>query len=154
MSKIKVYLAGGWFDEFQDKALSYLEDLLINSFKEKFEVFAPRKSIIIKNDEEVNLQDFVFNENCKHIEDSDLVIASTVSKDMGTIWETGYAYAYNVPIIYTLFDERIKKAKFNLMLAASGIAAFTKKEDFIKFITKLEKNNLSNIKERYKGEVE
>lgn len=153
-NKIKVYLAGGWFDEYQNKALTYLEDLLINVYNDKFEVFAPRKNIIVKEDDNINIQDYVFSENCKHIDDCDLVIASTVSKDMGTIWETGYAYARNKKIIYTLFDNRFENVTFNLMLAASGIAAFTSKEDFEKFIIELNKENYLDIKQRYEGLVE
>jgi nucleoside 2-deoxyribosyltransferase len=152
--KIKVYLAGGWFDEFQESALSKLEDILFNMFSDKFDTYSPRKEIVLEGHEGINVQDLVFNENCKHIKEADLVIASTVGKDMGTIWETGFAYANSIPIVYTLFDSRILNAKFNLMLAASGIAAFTSLEDFINFIDEIDINNLNNISKRYNGEVE
>lgn len=154
MKKIKVYLAGGWFDEFQETALEILEKVLVEDFSDKFEVYSPRKEIKLEGHEGIELQNHVFLENCKHIKEADLVVASTVGKDMGTIWETGYAYAHNKPIIYTLFDTRLKNVKFNLMLAASGIAAFVDLQDFSAFVSTLTHENLHCSEERYIGEVE
>ena len=76
--KIKVYLAGGWFDKYQIKAISYLEKFL-SSFDE-FEVFISKKE-----------QDKVFKENLKQIDEADIVIVSTVGKDITTLFEAGYA---------------------------------------------------------------
>lgn len=152
--KMKVYLAGGWFDEFQKEALDYLERILFNDFKDKFITFSPSKEIKLEGHEGVDVQDYVFNENCKQIKEADLIIASTVGKDMGTIWETGYAFANNKPIIYTFFDSRFKDIKFNLMLAASGIAAFTNKLEFELFLNELNADNLTTLTSRYLGEVE
>jgi nucleoside deoxyribosyltransferase len=150
--QLKVYLAGGWFSPFQDKALTELESILFSN--PKFKVYSPRKEIKLEGKEGIEMQNFVFAENCKNINEADIVIASTVDKDMGTLWECGFAFANKKPIIYTLFDERFKEAKFNLMLAASGIAAFTDKQEFIKFLDKITPENVSSIKQRYGGEFE
>ncbi len=48
--------------------------------------------------------------------------AITDGKDPGTIWEAGYAYAKNIPVIYVAFTLG-KEGQFNLMLAESGKAA-------------------------------
>ena len=149
---INVYLAGGWFDKFQIEALDYLEEFL--SKQDKFKVFAPRKEVKLDGIEASDKMQEVFNINCKHIEEADLIIASTVSKDMGTIWECGYASKCGKPIIYTLFDERFKNVAFNLMLAKSGIAHFTDKMKFIDFLSKLTKDNISKICIKYEGAFE
>jgi len=153
MKKIKIYCGGGWFSPFQDKALTYQENYLFN--REDFEVYAPRKEIKLEGKEGIEIQNFVFNENCKNIDNADLVVISTVDKDMGSVWEAGYAYARNKKIVYTLFDERLgEKVVFNLMLAASGIAAFTNEHEFEKFMNKLNSDTLLELEQRYKGDFE
>ena len=152
MDKLKIYLAGGWFDVFQVEALDFLEETLFS--REDFKVFSPRKEIKLNGTESTNVQEIVFTENCRNIEDADIVVASTVGKDMGTLWETGFAYAKNKPIIYTFFDKRFKDAKFNLMLSASGVACFTDKAIFMSFIDKLNKKNYNTVKRIYEGGFE
>lgn len=152
MQKIKVYIAAGWFDPFQMEALDYLEKVLFAD--EKFEVFSPRKEVKLEGKEGKEMQDYVFSENCKHVKDADLIISSTVSKDMGTLFETGYAYGVGTPVIYTLFDKRFEKVNFNLMLAASGIATFTDKEKFEAFLKEITPENVSTIRQDYEGDFE
>ena len=147
---INVYLAGGWFDKFQIEALDYLEEFL--SKQDKFKVFAPRKEVKLDGIEAADKMQEVFNINCKHIEEADLVIASTVSKDMGTIWECGYAAKCGKPLIYTLFDKRFPDVIFNLMLAKSGIATFIDKKDFEKFVALISKENVNSISKDYEGD--
>lgn len=147
---VKVYLAGGWFDKFQIEALDYLEKFLYS--QDKFEVFAPRQEVKLEGIEATDKMKEVFEINCKHIEEADLVIASTVSKDMGTIWECGYAAKCGKPLIYTLFDKRFPDAIFNLMLAKSGIATFIDKKDFEKFVALISKENVNSISKDYEGD--
>ena len=65
-----------------------------------------------------------FSGNLHHIETADFLIVNTRDKDIGTIWEAGYAYANEVPIVY--FCAGLPEgAKFNLMLARSGINSFS-----------------------------
>ena len=151
MEKIKVYISAGWFDKFQDEALTYLEEIFD---KDKFEIYSPRKEIKLEGKEGIEMQNFVFEENCKNIESCDLIVSSTVGKDMGTLWENGYGFKCGKPIIYTFFDTRFENVKFNLMLAASGIGAFVNKEKFTTFLNKVTKENVNTIKERYEGEFE
>ena len=52
------------------------------------------------------------------------MICNTRNKDMGSIFEAGYFHKLNKPIVY--FCAGLPEgAKFNLMLAASGIAVCT-----------------------------
>ena len=61
------------------------------------------------------------------------MVVNTRDKDIGTIWEAGYAFANNVPIVY--FCAGLPEgAKFNLMLARSGIkvcTSFSQLEDYL-----------------------
>lgn len=154
--KIKIYLAGGWFDEYQDKALTFLEDFL-GKFKE-FDVYMPRKVVKLDSNASLEQRKDVFKQNLKAINNADLVIVSTVGKDMGTLWEAGYAYSKGKDIIYTFFDERFPDAKFNLMLAESGKVCYAYNEinEFKSDIEYLAASGLYVLKEfiKYGGEIE
>ena len=119
----KVYVAAGWFNDNQMEACKELEDFADSFFREPFK---PRVDNI--GTEGCDWDD-IFLGNIEHINSSDLVIASTVDKDMGTIWECGYAFAKGIPIIY--YTPGIKDV--NLMLAKSGVVCKTidELEDYI-----------------------
>lgn len=110
-----VYIAGGWFTEEQYTAVKELEDFIdtinITSFKPRLE----------NKGSEGSDWDRVFETNVKTLSNADLVIASTVGKDMGTIWECGFAYAKNIPVVY--YTPGIDRV--NLMLAKSGVVCKT-----------------------------
>ena len=75
----------------------------------------------------------VFSGNLHHIETADFVLVNTRDKDIGTIWESGYAYAHKKPIVY-FCGGLPKGAKFNLMLARSGVKVctnFEQLEDYL-----------------------
>jgi len=55
----------------------------------------------------------VFNDNWMNIDDADLVVAVIDDRDVGTVWEMGYAFAKHVPIITTTRADY----GMNLMLA-------------------------------------
>ena len=107
----RIYVAGGWFSNEQEIALSDVEEIIRES---KNEAFMPRH---------MNLGSIgsnwveVFNTNVNEIRKCDIVVASTVGKDMGTLWECGYAYALDKKIVY--YTPGIDKP--NLMLGFSGI---------------------------------
>ena len=107
----KVYIAGGWFSDAQLTALKELEEL----YPEKV-CYRPRL--------DTNLDmgwDKIFQDNLKYLEECEIVIASTIDKDMGTLWECGYAYAKNKTIVY--YTPGISKP--NLMLGKSGVICQT-----------------------------
>ena len=71
-----------------------------------------------------SVQDETFEGNLHHIETADFLLVNTRDKDIGTIWEAGYAYAVKKPIVY--FCAGLPEgAKFNLMLARSGVKVCT-----------------------------
>jgi nucleoside 2-deoxyribosyltransferase len=61
----------------------------------------------------------VLDINIQALEKTDLLVCITDGKDPGTMFEAGYCYAKNIPIIYVWLSGA-KGQKFNLMLGASG----------------------------------
>jgi len=115
---MRIYIAGGWFSEEQLKHLVEVEDLVKQT---NHKHFAPRTMNLGQDGCDWS---FIFDENIKHLEDCDMVVASTVGKDMGTIWECGYGYAKGKTIVY--YTPGI--ARPNLMLGMSGIVCKTYEE--------------------------
>lgn len=113
----EVYIAGGWFSSEQEKALDELEGFIKKHFKQ---YFSPREH---NNAKGQALED-IFQKNIQALDNADIIIASTIGKDMGTLWECGYAYARELQVIY--YAPGIEKV--NLMLAKSGRVARSLKE--------------------------
>lgn len=113
----EVYIAGGWFSPAQEKALDELEGFIKKHFEH---YFSPREH---NNAKGQKLED-IFQKNIQALDNADIIIASTIGKDMGTLWECGYAYARELQVIY--YAPGIEKV--NLMLAKSGRVARSLKE--------------------------
>lgn len=88
-----------------------------------YKVYSPKEEVFLDSTASLNKREKVFHANCKAIKRARAVFAITDGKDMGTIWEAGYAYGKKVPIIY--FAETLGNNQFNLMLAQSGIKVYT-----------------------------
>ena len=69
----------------------------------------------------------MFNDNCNAIKSSRAVFAVTDGKDVGTIWEAGYAHGIGKPVVY--YAETLGDNLFNLMLAQSGNEVFTSQNE-------------------------
>ena len=117
---MKIYFAGGWFSPAQEE-----EHTRVGNFLERhknLEVFNPRTAGgDFKVGKETDHMTQVLLNNCKAIDEADLVVAITDYKDMGTLWECGYAYAKQKPVIY--YCETLGDKPFNLMLAKTGEVA-------------------------------
>ena len=128
----KSYLASGWFNPTQDAELTQLEKIF-DDRAEHFELASPRRIFICPPNAPKEVQDETFNGNLHHIKTSDFLVVNTRDKDIGTIWEAGYAFAFDRPIVY--FCAGLPSgAKFNLMLARSGIkvcTSFEELEDYL-----------------------
>ena len=122
----KVYLAAGWFSPVQAEELDKLE--AVCESKEWIDLASPRKIFVCPPDAPKEVQDNTFMGNLEHIAAADFLIVNTRDKDIGTIWEAGFAYALRKPIVY--FCAGLPAgAKFNLMLARSGCKVCTSFED-------------------------
>jgi len=132
---MKVYLASGWFNPTQAAELTKLEEVFDNrsSF---FELASPRRIFVCPPDAPKSVQDETFDGNLHHIKTADFLLVNTRDKDIGTIWEAGYAFAFDKPIIY--FCAGLPEgAKFNLMLARSGVKVCTSFEQLEEYVDRV-----------------
>ena len=137
--RLRVYLAGPFFNEEQIERINYIEDLLD---KLNFDVFSPRQaSKITPNATKQDMMD-TFKGNVSHINEADFVLAILDSNDSGTLFECGYAYEKK-PILY--FNETRDKGP-NLMLALSGGLPFITKQT-VKTTQLLESSYVYHIKD-------
>ena len=127
----KIYLASGWFSPTQAEELTRLEKICDD--RGWIDLASPRRIFVCPPGAPKKTQDETFSGNLHHIKTADFLIVNTRDKDIGTIWEAGYAYANNVPIVY--FCQGLPSgAKFNLMLARSGVkvcTSFEQLEDYL-----------------------
>ena len=116
---MRAYIAGPWFTPEQ---MSILEDVTTTVYKAGMTCFSPKDENLYIPGETSAYS--VLIGNCEAIETCDLIVVITDGKDVGTIWEAGYAFARGKPILYVWLN-RLPEQKFNLMLAASGAVAYT-----------------------------
>lgn len=123
MKKWKIYLASGWFNPTQAQELSDLEKVF-DDRSEWIDLDSPRRIFVCPPNAPKSVQDATFHGNLDCIRSSDFLLVNTRDKDIGTIWEAGYAHAYGRPIVY-FCGGLPPGAKFNLMLARSGVKVCT-----------------------------
>ena len=131
----KIYLASGWFNPVQAEELTTLENIF-DTRADHFDLSSPRRIFVCPPGAPQSVQDETFYGNLRHIQQSDFLLVNTRDKDIGTIWEAGYAHAYAKPIIY--FCAGLPEgAKFNLMLARSGIKVCTSFEELEEYLDRV-----------------
>lgn len=134
---MKCYFASPFFNDEQIEREEALKKILRDK---GIEVYSPKEECLISPNSTYEEIDSVFIENISNIQNTDFVFCVTDGKDVGTIWESGFAFAYGVPILY--FCETLNGGKFNMMLAKSGKGVVTSRlelenltiEDFLKMI--------------------
>ena len=114
-----------------------------------FKVFSPKESCHLDAKASQSSREEVFNSNCEAIRNARAVFAVTDGKDMGTIWEAGYAYGIGKPVMN--FAETLCDNQFNLMLAQSGVDVFTS-QDEVTFAAVL--NALAGHVRKFRGDIE
>lgn len=139
MKNNKVYFASPWFTPEQEEREERLKAKLRSL---GFVVHSPKEEAICGAISDTKTRQRIFQGNIDAINDCDIVFAITDGKDMGTIWEAGYAYGYNAaamsedawykPIKIVYYCETLGDGQFNLMLAQSGDIIITKFEDMDK----------------------
>ena len=148
--KAKVYLASGWFSPAAAEELTRLEEIFDN--KDWIDLASPRRIFVCPPDAPKETQDETFVGNLEHIVTSNFLLVNTRDKDIGTIWEAGFAFAHQKPIIY--FCAGLPEgAKFNLMLARSGVKVCTSFEDLEEYLDRCFKAE-TLIVEQYDQEIE
>ena len=143
MKNNKVYFASPWFTPEQEEREERLKAKLRSL---GFVVHSPKEEAVCGAISDPETRERIFKGNIDAINDCDIVFAITDGKDMGTIWEAGYAYGLNSalndmvpPIKIVYYCETLGNGLFNLMLAQSGDIVITKFEDVDKLPELLEK---------------
>lgn len=79
----------------------------------------------------------IYDTNVHEIEQADIVVVSTEGKDMGTLFEAGYATALGIPVVYYWGST----GKFNLMLAGSAQAVFQDEMELYEYLDMCDREN-------------
>ena len=131
-----VYFASPWFTPEQEEREERLKAKLRSL---GFTVLSPKEEAICDAFSVKETRKEIFRSNITNILLSDILFAVTDGKDMGTIWEAGFACGLNeawelinnaakkIKIVY--YCETLGGGKFNLMLAQSGDIIITNFED-------------------------
>lgn len=141
----KFYIAGPWFTS--------KSKLLLNGFvkrttletmtKTSFEYYYP-------NEEYNKTPKDAYQNNVKHLEKCDAVIALIDEKDVGTAWEIGYALALRKPVYLLGLDETSFKKKTNVMLSF-GAKCITCKDLYYLLTNQIEKVKFIKIDNIWEG---
>lgn len=121
MNMYDCYLAGPWFTDAQMARIERIKSIL---YKQGIAYFSPKDENLFEPG--MSTKD-VLAANLVAIAESRFVLAITDGKDVGTMFECGWAYAMDVPILYVWLTHEPGQ-KFNLMLAASGSFVTSEKE--------------------------
>lgn len=113
------YLASPFFNDEQRERMAQVLDVLRDR---GYVVYSPFEHGIVAAEEDGDTIYKTFMSNVEAIQSSHRVLAITDGKDMGTIWEAGYAYGIGKPVVY--YAETLGKNPFNLMLSESGVGIF------------------------------
>ncbi len=125
MDKMKLYLAGPFFDHEQIERIERVEQALAtNATVEK--VFSPRKAEAKHRQGSPEWTQEIFEMDREHIDQADVMLAvidyEGTYVDPGTAWETGYACAKGKPVI--LLKEKAA-GTINLMMGVPAQAVLT-----------------------------
>lgn len=103
---------------FTDAQVSIVEDIKSLLSEKEIDFTSPKDDFMFnpKADDPQSVIDW----NCDKIRDSDIVVVVTDGKDVGTMWEAGFAYSSSKSIIYVWVEHVGPEAKFNIMLAQTG----------------------------------
>lgn len=134
MRNNKVYFASPWFTPEQEEREERLKAKLRSL---GFVVHSPKEEAVCGAISDPETRQRIFKGNTDAIDNCNIVFVVTDGKDMGTIWEAGYAYGINehfrcigestIKIVY--YCETLGNGLFNLMLAQSGDIVITNFED-------------------------
>lgn len=142
---MKVYIAAPFFNEQQVATVEQIKLLLTDL---GIGYFSPKDECMFVKGE--TKPEDILKMNVEAILDCTCMIAVTEGKDMGTLFECGYAYANKIETIY-FWDNIAKSLKFNLMLSASGYAVARTYGDLEKALCMID---MHLPKEQFVGELE
>lgn len=124
--KYDFYIASGFFTPQQIEEVEFIKSELD---KRGLTYFSPKDDSAVSNINDPEQRKRVFALNDLAIRQSRMMVVNTNNKDMGTLFESGMAYALGMDIIYVCFQLG-KGGQLNLMLSESGKAACVTREEF------------------------
>ena len=139
MGKLKVYLAGPFFNEEQTTEADRIRDTLL-LMKQRgplvgLHMYDPRNRLVCEADANDYTAEYAFQRNLEAIRKSDLVIANLMDKDQGTSVEIGYAYAIGRPVV--LYWPTTDDRPINLMLKPLAVGLAKNEGELIEIIDSL-----------------
>jgi nucleoside 2-deoxyribosyltransferase len=126
-----IYIAGPFFNPKQLLMIEAIEKCLGDH---GLKYYSPRSDgvlIDLTEEQRQNMKKAIYNKNVEMIEKSSKMIAVIDDRDVGTIWEMGYARACNIPTV-TISNEAYG---LNVMLAESVQAHVLNLNDAIKALS-------------------
>lgn len=138
----KIYLASPFFNSEEINKMEIVKSILRNKGLEVFAPFENQNKHLEFGSME--WRKATFKSDVDAIDDCDIVVAINTQgnyDDAGTMWEIGYAYATNKPVV--LFNNTEKT--INLMIADSLHALITSYDELQEYdFDKLEKREYTN----------
>lgn len=147
---MQIYFAAPWFTPEQADIHERVYQTLITS---PHKVFSPKHAIKLDTQAPRALRRSAFASNLANIMSADLVVAVTDYKDVGTVFECGYAFRSGKFILY--YAETLGTRPFNLMLAESGVSIVRSTQELSNWIYKARsKEDMLDMRAEYEGGVE
>jgi nucleoside 2-deoxyribosyltransferase len=147
---VKIYYAAPWFSTEQADIHERVHAVLKVS---RHQIFSPKHELEVRPNDSKDRRRVAFTQNLTHICAADFLVAVTDHKDVGTIFECGYAYRSGKSIIY--FAETLGDKPFNLMLAESGTIVIRSTSELNRILYSIEsKSDLERIRYEYEGAIE
>jgi len=128
---MNTYIAAPFFNDMQKAVVDQIKGMC-ESYELK--VYSPKDECLFVPGETDPRR--IFLDNLKTIKNSDFLIAVTDVKDVGTLFECGYAYAIGTPIVYVWLNHG-EGDKFNLMLNESGVVVCKSLYDLTSVLAKV-----------------
>jgi nucleoside deoxyribosyltransferase len=143
-NRYTVYCASGWFTPLQIQTYDKVHEIL-DTFN-NLEIYYPKEQFQFKTNTQTSssMRQKVFNDNIQAIERSDFIVCSTEDKDPGSIFEAGYAFSINKPIIYVCFS--LGNKPLNLMLQETAIAVATDQHVFQQILDVISNDGIGSTK--------
>lgn len=154
------YLSSGWFKDktpgSEDVNAQERTRLTVYSAlaKHRINIFSPKDEAVV-GEPDAPLGKKILDANVAAIDYATFCVVNTEGKDMGTLFEAGYAYARGVPIIY-YWEHADPAAKFNLMLAFSGVIVCSNEKELNAFLDALVESDFDfkKCEREYEGALE
>lgn len=127
---MKIYVAASFAYEDREKTNQRKAEIerVVSKVNLKAEFYLPHQ-LKIENAWDISLEEWsrkVFEEDLKALDEADLVIFISYGKEnnSGSVWEVGYAYGKNIPIVMVKMTDAVE----SLMLSNS-VRAVIREED-------------------------